>query len=273
MTLRVVDIAALDLPGLEPYRSLRRSEEHERLGVFVAEGGGVVERLLDSDLEVVSALLSPRWLAALAARLAARHEEIRVFVGADELLSSIVGFHLHQGVMALARIPTAPPLTSTLDRALRPRLVVALDRVANAENLGVIARSCAAFAVDALVVGETSSSPWLRRAVRVSMGSIFRLRVHFAASLVAVIGELRAAGFLVVAATPDGESLHGVDLGRDCCVVLGHEERGVRPEVRSACERALAIPMPGGIDSLNVATAAAVLLYEVRRQWGTGAAT
>jgi tRNA G18 (ribose-2'-O)-methylase SpoU len=264
--MRVVEIADLELPGLEPYLTLRRSAEHEALGIFVAEGGSVVQRLLASELEVVSALLEPRWLETLRPQLEARAEEIRVFVGEAALLDGIVGFHLHQGVMAVARVPPATPLGETLVAAASPRLVVALDRVANAENLGVIARNSAAFAVAALVVGETSSSPWLRRAVRVSMGTVFRLRVHFAQSLVDTLTALGAQGFLTVAAAPDGDPLHAADLAGDCCVVLGHEEHGLRPEVRAACARVLAIPMPGGVDSLNVSSAAAVLLYEAWRQ-------
>ena len=264
--LCVTEIASLDLPGLAPYRTLRRWVEHERLGIFVAEGGSVVERLLESELEVVSALLEPRWLEALGPRLEARREEIRVYLGDEAQLSGIVGFPLHQGVMAVARIPPPRPLAETLAASVQPRLLVALDRVANAENLGVIARNCAAFGAAALVVGETSSSPWLRRAVRVSMGTVFRLRIHFTESLVALLADLRGQGFLTVAAASDGDVVHAVDLTGDCCVVLGNEDQGVRPEVRAACHRVVAIPMLGGVDSLNVSSALAVLLYEARRQ-------
>lgn len=264
--LRRIDVERLDLPEIEPYLTLRRSLAHERQGIFVAEGGSVVERLLASPLEVVSVLVSPSWLEALRSPLEARPERIDAYVAEQSVLSTIVGFPLHQGVMAVARIPAERPLAETLARAPAPRLVVALDRVANAENLGVIARSSAAFAVDALLVGEGSSSPWLRRAVRVSMGTVFALRVHTAGRLVDTLLALAGQGFLTVAATPDGDPVDAADLTGDCCLVLGHEGRGVRSEVRQACRRSLAVPMPGGVDSLNVATATAVLLYEVRRQ-------
>ncbi len=261
-----VDVAGLDAPGLEPYRTLRRSEEHVARGIFVAEGGTVVERLLASGLEVVSLLLSPRWLDELAPRLERRPERLEVFVASEAVLSDVVGFRLHQGVMAVARVPAPVPLEATLAVAARPRLVVALDRVVNAENLGVVARSAAAFAVAALVVGETTSSPWLRRAVRVSMGGVFLLPVHFSDDLAATLVELGRAGFLTATAAADGEPADGVDLSGDCCLVLGHEDRGVRPAVRAACRQVVAVPMPGGVDSLNVATAAGVLMYEARRQ-------
>lgn len=256
------------MPGLAPYRTMRRSVEHEREGIFVAEGGSVVERLLESGLEVRSALLSPRWLELLASALEARVEEIVVFVAPEELLSAIVGFHLHQGVLAVAGVPQAPPLADVLAVADRPRLVVALDGVANAENLGVVARNCAAFAATAVVSGESSSSLWLRRAVRVSMGTVFGLSVHRTGSLVETLAQLREVGFIAVAAAPDGDPVDRADLSGDTCLVLGHEDRGLRAVVRDACDRVLAIPMPGGVDSLNVASASAVLLYEVRRQQG-----
>jgi len=266
--IRRVDLSDFELPGLAPYLTMRRSVEHEREGIFVAEGGSVVERLLGSGLEVRSALLSPRWFEVLEPTLEAREEQLEVFVAPEHLLSSIVGFNLHQGVLAVAAVPRPPPLADVLASARRPRLVVALDGVANAENLGVVARNCAAFAVTAVVAGERSSSPWLRRAVRVSMGTVFGLSVHRVGSLVDALALLREEGFVTVAAAPDGDPADRADLGGDTCLVLGHEDRGVRAAVRAACDLVLAIPMPGGVDSLNVASASAVLLYEVRRQQG-----
>ena len=147
-----------------------------------------------------------------------------------------------------------------------PRLVVALDGVTNPENLGAILRTAASFEAAAVLVGETGASPWLRRAVRNSMGTIFRLALPRVDSLPTTLGTLREQGFAVAAATLTGRAAWECDLDRDCCLVLGHEGYGLRPEVEAVCDLAATIPMPSGVDSLNVASAAAVLLYEIRRQ-------
>jgi len=265
--LRVTPVSSLDLPHLAPYRTLRRPEEHAEQGLFVAEGGSVVERLLVSPHAVVSLLLSPPWLERLRPLLEARPEEIDVYVAEPALLTTIVGFRLHQGVMAVGRIPAPRPLFDLLESARRSWLLLALDGVTNAENLGVIVRSCAAFEVTALLVGETAVTPWMRRSVRTSMGNIFQVPVQPLASLVASLGELRQRGVRSYLASPRAPlAVDEVDLRGDCCLVIGHEGYGARAEVRSASDAEVRIPMAAGVDSLNVATSAALLLYEARRQ-------
>jgi tRNA G18 (ribose-2'-O)-methylase SpoU len=180
-----------------------------------------------------------------------------------------VGFNLHQGIMAVAHIPKPSSLSETLQRSHPPRLLVAVDGLTNAENLGVLVRNCAAFDVDALLVGETSSSPYLRRAVRNSMGTVFRLPVVQLSDLVGAIDELRSVhGIRVIAAHPhaDQKALHQASFYRDCCIVFGSEGEGVSGNVLAACDEAVAIPMKDGVDSLNVASASAVFLYEIQRQ-------
>ncbi|HNX49172.1 MAG TPA: RNA methyltransferase [Thermoanaerobaculaceae bacterium] len=264
--LRIESITKLDATALAPYRTMRRPVEHERQGIFVAEGGHVVRRLLESPLPVVSVLLSPTWLRALQPELTARTETIAVFVAPEAALAELVGFRLHQGVMAVGQVPPSPALDAALDAAPQPRLAVALDGVTNPENVGVILRTAASFEAAAVLVGETGASPWLRRAVRNSMGTVFRLALPGVESLRTSLHVLREQGFKLIAATPTGRPVWECDLGGACCVVLGHEGYGLRPEVEAACDLAAAIPMPPGVDSLNVASAAAVLLYEVRRQ-------
>lgn len=270
--LHVEPVSDLDAPALAPYRTMRRPAEHERLGIFVAEGGHVVRRLLESTLPVESLLLTPGWLEALRPELTARAEMIAAFVAPERVLAELVGFRLHQGVMAVGRIPPRPTLDDALARAPHPRLVVALDGVTNPENVGVILRTAASFEAAAVLAGETGASPWLRRAVRNSMGTVFRLALPRVDRLAATLGTLRERGFTVVAATLTGRAAWACELDRDCCVVLGHEGYGLRPEVEAICDLAATIPMPSGVDSLNVASAAAVLLYEVRRQQRAGGA-
>ncbi len=269
---RVSTIESLDLPELQPYRTLRRSQEHCDQGIFVAEGEKVVRRLLESAFAVVSVLLPEKWLAGFEPLLAARPEkEIPVYVVTEKhVLEQLVGFSMFQGVMAVGKIPRPASLAEILARSRRPWLLVAVDGLTNAENLGALVRNCAAFNVQALIVGETSSSPFLRRAVRNSMGTIFQLPVIDTPGLARTLRELRAQGIRCLAAHPraDGQTLSQADFSGDCCIVFGSEGYGIEPSVLEACDETAAIPMPPTVDSLNVGAAAAVFLYEAGRQRG-----
>ncbi len=260
-------IDSLERPELAPFRTLRRAAEHRRQGVFVAEGGAVVQRLLAAELEVCSLLLSPAWLESLAPALASRRPEPAVFIAEHHLLEQLIGFPLHQGAMALARIPPPRPLDAVLARAPRPWLLLAIDDVTNSENVGTMVRSAAALGAAAVIAGETCASPWLRRAVRASMGAAFAVPIVETEDLAATLEHLRRRGVACLAATPRATlAISRAELTADCCPVVGHEGRGVRQQVQAACSGTISIPMASGVDSLNVAAAAAVLLYEAARQ-------
>jgi tRNA G18 (ribose-2'-O)-methylase SpoU len=148
--------------------------------------------------------------------------------------------------------------------------LVALDGISNAENLGVIVRNAAALGAQGVVVGETSGSPFLTRAIRTSMGAIFRFPAVEVEDLAGALRALRARGVRCLAAHPPAErrGLAEVDLRADLCLVLGSEGYGLRPEVLAACDLHAAVPMAAGVDSLNVSSAAAVFCYEAARQRG-----
>jgi tRNA G18 (ribose-2'-O)-methylase SpoU len=267
--MTIIPVASLDETDLHPYRTLRRPLDHQRNGIFVAEGEKVVRRLLQSTIEVLTVLLTPEWLEEYRPLLGQRSGDLRVFVAHKQLVEEIVGFHLHQGIMAVARIPRPLNLQEALAGVRHPALLVAVDGLTNAENLGVLVRNCAAFDVDALLVGETSSSPYLRRAVRNSMGTIFNLPVVHLASLVESLLRLKSEhGIRVLAAHPHTErgALDQAPVTGDCCIVFGSEGEGISTAVLAACDDLVAIPMQEGVDSLNVASASAVFLYEVQRQ-------
>jgi tRNA G18 (ribose-2'-O)-methylase SpoU len=269
--MTIIPVASLDETDLHPYRTLRRPLDHQRNGIFVAEGEKVVRRLLESAIDVLTVLLTPEWLVEYRPLLEQRSGNLRVFVAAKQLVEEIVGFHLHQGIMAVARIPRPLTLQEVLAHVRHPALLVAVDGLTNAENLGVLVRNCAAFNVGALFVGETSSSPYLRRAVRNSMGTVFNLSVVHLASLVDSLLDLKSKHSVrVVAAHPRAErvALHQASMTGDCCVVFGSEGGGISAPVLAACDDLVAIPMQEGVDSLNVASASAVFLYEVQRQRG-----
>lgn len=270
--LHIETIQSLDAPGLELYCTLRRSEEHEREGVFVCTSEKVVQRLLATDYTLLSVLLTPAWLEKLAPQLRARPEDIRVYVGGKKLLEEISGFKLYQAALAAAKVPPQPGLDELLARSPRPLLLAAVEGLTNADNLGALIRNCAAFGVHALVTGETCCSPWLRRSVTGSMGMIFQQPIARSANLVQTLDELRGRGVRCLAAhpRPGSKKLSDADFRGDCCLVFGAEGPGLTDAALAACDDAVEIPMPPGVDSLNVASATAVFLYEARRQRGGG---
>ena len=268
-------IDSLDAPGLEPYRTLRRPLDHEKRGIFVAEGAAVVRRLLESTLEIVSFLLTPEWLRDFEDLIGRRSKIPEIFVAEKRILEQIVGFPLHQGAMAVARVPPPVAVEDLAARHAGSLLLVALDGMTNAENVGLVVRNCAAFGVHGIIVGETSSSPYLRRAVRNSMGTVFRVPVIGSGELAKTLRELSGRfGIHTIAAHPGAHhsSLKAYRPGTSCCVVFGSEGLGISQAVLDACDTHVAIPMARGVDSLNVASASAVFLYALTRSSSESAA-
>ena len=261
-------VHSLDIPELVLYRTLRRTEEHEQAGVLVAANNKVIKRLLASRFTVVSALLTPEWLVKLEPQLHARPENIQVFTADAALLETITGYKLHKGAMAVAKIPQLPNLDVLLEKSQRPLLIAAVEGIASAENLGAVVRSCAAFGAHFLIVGESCGSPFQRRAVSGSMGTIFEQPVVRVENLVETLNSLRARGVRCLAAHPrtGATKLSVANLRGDCCLVFGAEGPGLTAGVLAACDEMVEIPMPSHMNSLNVAVATAVFLYEATRQ-------
>ena len=266
----VEQIQNFDRPELQAYRTMRRQMEHRQQGLFVAEGDKVVRRLLESSFEVVSVLMPEHWLLELKDLLAARPECVRVYLAEKALLETLTGFSMYQGLLAVGRIPRLWSLDQVMERSPSPRLFAAVDGLTSAENLGSLVRNAVAFGAQALIVGETSTSPYLRRAVRSSMGTIFKLPVIETDSLRSTLQALGKAGFTCVGAHPrvDQRTLTAADFRGDSCLVFGSEGNGISEPILECCQDLVAIPMFAGVDSLNVGAAAAVFLYEANRQRG-----
>jgi tRNA G18 (ribose-2'-O)-methylase SpoU len=247
---------------------MRRQIEQRRQGIFVAEGEKVVRRLLESRFVVVSALLPEKWLRELEPFLQRRPEHVQVFLAEKKLLETLTGFSMYQGLLAVGKIPLLPRLEELLATSARPYLLAAADALSSAENMGVLVRNCAAFGVQALVVGETSASPFLRRSVRASMGTVFQLPIVETDSLVRTLKDLSARGVPPIAAHPHDatSTVTQADLRSDCCIVFGSEGYGISPAALAECCQTAAIPMSRMVDSLNVGSAAAVFFYEAARQ-------
>lgn len=268
--VQVEAISSLEGPELAPYRTMRRQMEHRQQGIFVAEGEKVVRRLIESRFTVISVLVPEKWYRDLEPLLQKRPENIRAFVAEKKLLETLTGFSMYQGLLAVGKVPPSPLLHQVLNNRQQPRLIVAVDGLSSAENLGALVRNCAAFNVQALIVGETCTSPYLRRAVRSSMGAIFHLPVIESSDLRQSLEQVKESGVHCLAAHAHAQevSLPSADLKRECCLVFGSEGYGIRPSVLEVCDEAVTVPMASPIDSLNVANAAAVFLYEVNRQRG-----
>ncbi len=217
--------------------------------MFVGDGDKVVRRMLQTT-RVMRILCTEDWAERLSIPPGI---DVRIAAKAD--LFAIVGFRLHQGLMALGIVPPEKPLSGTFH--------VALDGLANAENVGAILRTCAAFGVDGVILGPGTASPWLRRAVRVSLGAPLVVPVHTVPDLAAAISPLPA-----YAAHIHGEKVdyRSIDCRKPVCLVLGSEPLGVTEPVLRACKGVIYIPMASEWDCLNVAASAAVLISEVRRQ-------
>jgi tRNA G18 (ribose-2'-O)-methylase SpoU len=253
---------------LEPYRTLRLAKGLGRLTRFVAEGDKVVDRLLESAFPVESILATEAAFARVRPLVEARPEAIRVFLAASKAeIHGVTGFR-SEDVKAVGRLERPATLEDVLREAPRPRLFAALDGVTNAENVGVVVRNAAGLGVQALLVADSTCSPFLTRAIRTSMGAVFRLPIVEGLPLPATLARLRAAGVRCVAAHPGAadSTLAGSALGGDVCVVLGSEGEGISPAVLAACDERVSIPMTTGVDSLNVASAAAAFFYEASRQ-------
>jgi tRNA G18 (ribose-2'-O)-methylase SpoU len=264
-----INIDTLDLPELEPYRHMKWQFEQRQQGIFVAEGEKVVRRLLESPLPVVSALLLERWFVELEPLLAARPELIRAYIAERPLLENIIGFAIYQGVLAIGRAPTNARIDEILARHQSP-LIVAAEGISGAENMGSLVRNCVAFGASGIIAAENSCSPYLRRSVRASMGTVFKLPVLETQSLVRTLEQLKSLGVKIVAAHPHTteSKVMNADLRGPTCIVLGAEGSGISEAVLKLCDECVVIPMRADVDSLNVSAAGAVFLYEASRQRG-----
>jgi len=256
-------------PRLEDYRIVRDPELVRKSACFVAEGRLVVKTLLtDSPLRACSVLCDETartWLEREVG--SALGEGVPVYVVPDSL-TSLAGWNFHQGCLALGERPAPRSVTDLV--AGRPRLLVALDRVSNPDNVGAIFRTAAAFGAGGIFLAPGCASPLYRKALRTSMGAALRLPFSHGPAWRAGLETLVAAGHTLLALTPeeDADSLEDVlqmlppEAKR--VLVLGAEGDGIGPDTRDLAALRVAIPLTGGIDSLNVAAATAVALYRLR---------
>jgi tRNA G18 (ribose-2'-O)-methylase SpoU len=261
---RVDDERLVDYVGLTDV-ALRSRREPE-LGLYLAESDKVIRRALDAGHRPRSLLLTDRWLEPLAPlvdRVLAAGAP--VFTGPPAVLQSITGFNVHRGAIAAMHRPALPPPADVL---LGARRVVVLEDVVDHTNVGAAFRSVAGLGADGVLVTPRCADPLYRRAVRVSMGTVFQVRWTRIEDWPRSVGVLRDAGFTVaaLALTPDAVPLDhlAADPPERLALVLGTEGDGLAHATLVAADVAVRIPMRGGVDSLNVAAATAVAAWALR---------
>lgn len=244
---------------------LRRRLEPEN-GLYLAESEKVIRRALGAGHRPRSYLMGRRWLADLADLVQdADASGVPVYVGADDVIEKMTGFHLHRGALASMHRPNLPAYTDLLRNARR---VVVLEDIVDHTNVGAIFRSAAALGVDAVLITPRCADPLYRRSVRVSMGTVFQVPWTRIEPWPGAVDVLQASGFTVASLSLHRDAITLDALAAEppdrLTVVLGTEGDGLRRRTVEASDLVVRIPMSGGVDSLNVAAASAVVLWATR---------
>ena len=259
-------IASLDDPRLEFYThltdvALRRATE-PATGLYLAESTKVIARALAAGHRPVSVITLEKWLPGLEPLLAVH--DIPVFVGDESELENLTGFLLHRGAIAAME---RPPLRTVADIVRDARRVVVLENIVDHTNVGAIFRSVAGLGADAVLVAPECADPLYRRSVRVSMGTVLQVPWTRIPEWPDGLRELQRAGFVVASLALTDDSVTLAELAAEnperLAVVFGSEGHGLTEATLAASDRVVRIPMSHGVDSLNVAAAAAVTLYAV----------
>ena len=270
----IVTIDDLDDPRVADYRNISDPELRLAHGVFVAEGRHVVRCLLASDrFEPRSVLVSPAALEGLHDALGTRGA-LPVYVMAVERLTTLVGFNLHRGCLAIGVRPKATSVASWWQEAAGSKLVVAVERVGNADNLGAVFRNALAFGAGGVLLRPGCCDPLYRKSIRVSMGAALRLPYAIDDEWPGGLRAMQASGARVLAMTPRppardlDDALASVEEGTAVALLLGHEGDGLTAAAMNAADERVRIAIRPGVDSLNLATAAAIALHACRRRLG-----
>jgi tRNA G18 (ribose-2'-O)-methylase SpoU len=261
----MIPIDSLEDPRLADYRALKERELARGSGKFIAESEHVVRRLLASDFELDSVLVAKRRAEEIS-RIVPAH--VPLYVIPDELIHQIVGFKFHSGVIACGRRKKTSLLEQLLPPGDQPSLLVVCPDLISHENLGSLIRISSAFGADAMILGPRCCDPFYRMSIRVSMGTVFSLPIHTSADLETDLRQLSKQWhyqLLATVLTRDAESLETVGPTRRKAILFGNEAQGLTPEHIALCDRKITIPMKRGTDSLNVAIAAGIFLYQLGR--------
>ena len=266
--MNLIEVTSLTQPGVEVYGALTEAQLRNRLdperGIFIAESPKVIAVALDAGYEPLSLLCERRHITGDAAPLIARCGDIPIYTGERDLLARLTGYTLTRGVLCAMRRPLPRPVDEVCQDSRR---IVVIDSVVDTTNIGAIFRSAAALGIDAVLLTPTSCDPLNRRAVRVSMGSVFLVPWTW---LNQPISSLNNLGFKTVAMALTDRSV-SIDDPTLCAeprlaIIMGTEGDGLAPDTILQTDYVARIPMHHSVDSLNVAAAAAVAFWQLRKR-------
>jgi len=266
----IIEISSLTHPGAEIFSSLTEAQLRNRLepdkGVFIAESPKVIRVALEAGYEPVALLCERKHIEGDAADIVARcGDSVPVYTGDRDLLGTLTGYTLTRGVLCAMRRPQAPTVGAVLNEARR---VVVIDGVVDTTNIGVIFRSAAALGIDAVLLTPSSCDPFNRRAVRVSMGSVFL--VPWGRLPADGYRSLQKMGFktAAMALSDNSVSIDDAELMAEprLAIVMGSEGDGLPRDVIDSADYVVKIPMHHCVDSLNVAAASAVAFWQLRKR-------
>lgn len=263
----ILNIDSLDHPGIKVYASLTEAQLRNRLepekGIFIAESPKVIQVALSAGYTPLSLLCEERHITGDAAGIIEQCGDIPIYTGNRELLAALTGYTLTRGVLCAMRRPTPKGLEDICKDANR---IVVIDGVVDTTNIGAIFRSAAALGIDAVLLTPTSCDPLNRRAIRVSMGSVFLIPWTW---LENPISSLQSLGFKTVAMALSEHSIpiDSPQLKKEdkLAIVMGTEGDGLSSDIISDADYVVRIPMYHHVDSLNVAAASAVAFWELRQ--------
>lgn len=269
----IIEITDFEAPELDVYARLTEVQllnRHEpEKGLFIAESPKVIERALDAGCVPVSFLVEQKHITGQAQPILERCGEIPVYTAEFEVLTKLTGFQLTRGMLCAMR---RPPLPSVEEVCANTHRIAVLENVMNPTNVGAIFRSAAALNIDAVLLTPACSNPLYRRAIRVSMGTVFQIPWTYLGkesleSTKTDIEFLHTLGFktAAMALSDHAVSINNPELMAEekLAIVLGTEGEGLADTTISHCDYTVCIPMSHGVDSLNVAAASAVAFWQL----------
>lgn len=272
----IIEITDFHAPELDPYARLTQNQLRNRLepekGIFIAESPKVIDRALDAGYKPVSLLMERKQITGPAAGILSRCGDAPVYTADREMLAELTGFELTRGVLCAFRRPAPRPVEELCKNARR---VAVLEGIVDSTNVGAIFRSAAALNMDAVLINPSCCDPLCRRAVRVSMGTVFQVPWGQLGETPADWPEkgmdiLHSLGFktAAMALSDRSVSIDNEQLAKEpkLAIVLGTEGDGLAAGTIASCDYTVKIPMSHGVDSLNVAAASAVAFWQLGKQ-------
>ena len=272
----IIEITDFHAPELDPYARLTQNQLRNRLepekGIFIAESPKVIDRALDAGYKPVSLLMERKQITGPAAGILSRCGDAPVYTADREMLAELTGFELTRGVLCAFHRPAPRPVEELCKNARR---VAVLEGIVDSTNVGAIFRSAAALNMDAVLINPSCCDPLCRRAVRVSMGTVFQVPWGQLGETPADWPEkgmdiLHSLGFktAAMALSDRSVSIDPEQLAKEpkLAIVLGTEGDGLAAGTIASCDYTVKIPMSHGVDSLNVAAASAVAFWQLGRQ-------